>query len=359
MIKFFNVFNVGKPLKYRDATASLHGFFKTQHRIDRKRGAFQVGCRHKYLLCQHGRMEDKGSMSLGQNLQFLRKRDNLTQEGLAEHMQVSRQTISKWESDASYPEMDKLLQLCDMFGCSMDELLRGDLEQMYVEDVCGYDAHMNSFIRRITAGVVLLIVGAGMIIAMEALAVNEYISVAAFLFCVLISVTILVVSGLEHSHFTEKNKNMPMIYKQDEVDEFNGKKFPMLIAGGVAVIIGGVIIQQVLSHILADMMGAKAEDAASSVFLFIVAVGVGLLVYGGLQKSKYNIEEYNKSINPTEEEKRQDDRVGAWCGSIMMAAAAIYLIGGFGFHGFGTWWVVFPVGGIICGIAVMLLKMKK
>ena len=48
-------------------------------------------------------------MSLGENLQFLRKKNNITQEQLAEQLDVSRQSVSKWESDSSYPEMDKLL----------------------------------------------------------------------------------------------------------------------------------------------------------------------------------------------------------------------------------------------------------
>ena len=64
-------------------------------------------------------------MSFGENLQFYRKRRSITQEQLAEQLGVSRQTVSKWEADSSYPEMEKILQLCDMFGCSMDTLLRG------------------------------------------------------------------------------------------------------------------------------------------------------------------------------------------------------------------------------------------
>lgn len=48
-------------------------------------------------------------MSLGENLQFLRKRNDITQEQLAEKLNVSRQSVSKWESDTAYPEMDKLL----------------------------------------------------------------------------------------------------------------------------------------------------------------------------------------------------------------------------------------------------------
>ena len=67
-------------------------------------------------------------MSFGQNLQFLRKMSNkMTQEELAEKLNVSRQTISKWELDTVYPEMNKLIELCNLFSCSMDQLVREDI----------------------------------------------------------------------------------------------------------------------------------------------------------------------------------------------------------------------------------------
>lgn len=58
-------------------------------------------------------------MSLAENLQFLRKQKNITQEQLAEQLEVSRQSVSKWESAQSYPEMEKLLQICSMFHLSL------------------------------------------------------------------------------------------------------------------------------------------------------------------------------------------------------------------------------------------------
>ncbi len=67
-------------------------------------------------------------MSFGKNLQFLRRMHNsMTQEELAGIMKVSRQTISKWESDAAYPEMEKAIELCNYFSCSMDRLMREDM----------------------------------------------------------------------------------------------------------------------------------------------------------------------------------------------------------------------------------------
>lgn len=67
-------------------------------------------------------------MFLGKNLQFLRKNNgNMTQEKLAERMGVSRQTVSKWESGEAYPELTKLVELCDIFSCKLDSLLRDDM----------------------------------------------------------------------------------------------------------------------------------------------------------------------------------------------------------------------------------------
>ena len=63
-------------------------------------------------------------MYFSENLRFLRQlRREMTQENLAEQMGVSRQTVSKWESGAAYPELDKLIELCQYFNCSMDAML--------------------------------------------------------------------------------------------------------------------------------------------------------------------------------------------------------------------------------------------
>lgn len=74
-------------------------------------------------------------MSFGQNLLFLRKlRKGMTQEELADQLCVSRQTVSKWETDTGYPEIEKLLILCDLFSCTLDQLIREDLKLS--DDAC-------------------------------------------------------------------------------------------------------------------------------------------------------------------------------------------------------------------------------
>ncbi|WP_236632658.1 helix-turn-helix transcriptional regulator [Bifidobacterium xylocopae] len=66
-------------------------------------------------------------MSFRTNLHCLRSQRHMTQEQLAMLVGVSRQAVSKWESEKAYPEMDKLLAICDLFGCTLDDLVLGDV----------------------------------------------------------------------------------------------------------------------------------------------------------------------------------------------------------------------------------------
>ena len=85
-------------------------------------------------------------MSFGKNLQYLRQLSkNMTQEALAEKLNVSRQTISKWEMDAANPEMDKALEICKIFNCTLDNLFREEMDKrsdsysnLRVEEVAGF-----------------------------------------------------------------------------------------------------------------------------------------------------------------------------------------------------------------------------
>lgn len=66
-------------------------------------------------------------MSLGNNISLLRKQKKLTQEQLADRMRVTRQTVSRWESDEVVPELDRLVEMCGIFACKLDSLVREDL----------------------------------------------------------------------------------------------------------------------------------------------------------------------------------------------------------------------------------------
>ena len=69
-------------------------------------------------------------MELGKRLKEYRNRFGMTQDDLAEKLYVTRQTISSWENDKSYPDIHSLLMLGEVFNVSLDALVKGDIEIM-------------------------------------------------------------------------------------------------------------------------------------------------------------------------------------------------------------------------------------
>ena len=68
-------------------------------------------------------------MNTGEKIARLRKENNYTQEQLAALLGVSRQSVSKYESGVTYPETDKLIHLSELFGCTVDYLLKDNVEE--------------------------------------------------------------------------------------------------------------------------------------------------------------------------------------------------------------------------------------
>jgi len=66
-------------------------------------------------------------MKFSEKLQYLRKERNMSQEVLADLLDVSRQSVSKWESGQTYPEMDKLISMCSIFKCTLDDLTNDEV----------------------------------------------------------------------------------------------------------------------------------------------------------------------------------------------------------------------------------------
>lgn len=295
-------------------------------------------------------------MSLGENLQFLRKKENITQEQLAERLEVSRQSVSKWESDTTYPEMDKLLQICELFRCSMDDLLKKDISAVYVEDKAHYDAHFNQFSKMIALGVGLILFG---------ISVSQFLSIglapeikalsdAVLLIFVIFAVAIFIVMGLRHSEFERKNPYIEDFYSEEEIDRFH-KKFPVMIVTGVVLILIGMVISTVGDSIL-----PKEDELVNSVFFLFITAAVPVLVYAGMQKGKYDIKEYNKMHDKESKEYKKEQLLWTVCGCIMLVAFMIYLICGFGFDAWGMpAALILPVGGIICGIVCLFMNIKK
>lgn len=72
-------------------------------------------------------------MELGNKIKYYRGEKNFSQEELAERVYVSRQTISNWENNKSYPDINSIVLLSEIFEISIDNLIKGDVEQMKKE----------------------------------------------------------------------------------------------------------------------------------------------------------------------------------------------------------------------------------
>lgn len=69
-------------------------------------------------------------MELGKQIKRYRSELNLSQEELADKVFVSRQTVSNWENDKNYPDIKSLVLMSEVFGVSLDNLVKGDIEKM-------------------------------------------------------------------------------------------------------------------------------------------------------------------------------------------------------------------------------------
>lgn len=290
-------------------------------------------------------------MAFSDNLQFLRGAAGETQEQLAEILEVSRQSVSKWESGQSFPEMETLLRICDLYKVDMDTLLRGSVEKSRVTDIARYDDFMNRFSRRIALAVGGIILGVAVMGFLEVSGVPEMFCAAIFLLAVTAAVVVFVASGIQYSGFCKRYPTVTDFYTQDQRDAFQ-RKFVWLMAGGVGAILFGIVMMLLGEGVFGE---GVYDEGMSAVFLAIVAAAVTAFVYGGLQKSKYDVAKYNRENNPTPEAKARQDLIGAICGALMTLVTAVYVGLGLALNLWGTAWWVFAVGGILCGVVSILL----
>lgn len=98
-------------------------------------------------------------MKFGDKLIKLRKKNGMSQEDLANLLNVSRQSVSKWESNNTYPETDKIVQICNIFNCSMDDLINDkitDIEEVERKEKNNLNIALDSLLEFITKTINML-----------------------------------------------------------------------------------------------------------------------------------------------------------------------------------------------------------
>lgn len=113
-------------------------------------------------------------MEFSNRLYELRKQKGLSQEELANRLNVTRQTVSKWEVGDSTPDMEKLIALCDLFDVSMDELVMGK-EAVKQENSSKTDSDEKKML--IKKGLKVISIFAGIILAIDVISMIVYFAV--------------------------------------------------------------------------------------------------------------------------------------------------------------------------------------
>lgn len=295
-------------------------------------------------------------MSFSENLQFLRSRAGATQEQLAERLGVSRQSVSKWESDQSYPEMDTLLRICELYDINLDTLLRGSVEESRVEDTAKYDAFMTRFARRIAGATGGIIAGVGLCGLLDALGVPELLVGFVLLLIIAVCAVIFAASGIQHDIFRKRYPVIADFYTQAQKDAFH-QRFVWYIAGGVGAILFAVALFTLFFFVFPEE--EPYESYGMAFFLLIIAGAVMTFIYAGISDDKYNIAKYNRNNNPTPEAKKRLNLMGSIQAAMMLLATAVYVGLGLTRDLWSTAWWIFAVGGILCGVVAVVLDPYK
>lgn len=296
------------------------------------------------------------NMSLGENIQFYRNKAGITQEQFAERLSVSRQSVSKWESNTTYPEMEKLLQMCTMFSCSLDTLLRGDAESMSFEDTEKYDKHMNGFSLTMSVGVGLLFFGVTVLLALLGIGISVPLATVAMLVFVIASIMTMTYAGMGHDAYMRKHPQIKPFYTEEEI-ETSERKFRLTMTLSVGLLFLGVL-WIVGSYALPVLSGSLGRQAYIAIAMLIFGIAVAIMTYSGMQKDKYDIEKYNQTNTPEARKavKKYDENspVGKWCGSVFVLAIAAFLVMGLGWQLWHPAWVVFPAAIFLCAVGAIV-----
>ena len=142
-------------------------------------------------------------MTIGDRLLKLRRERNLSQEDLANELDVSRQTISKWETNQSMPDFDKIVPICKYFGITTDELLTGDKDIIEAKAT----TVKNNFARNIALAVTLYIVSVVALIICAAQFNEPIIGVSIFFIIIAMATGLLVYNGIYYKKESKEKKS--------------------------------------------------------------------------------------------------------------------------------------------------------
>lgn len=313
-------------------------------------------------------------MILAEKVMQLRKKNGWSQEELAEKLNISRQSVSKWESGASIPDIDKIIAMSGLFGVSTDYLLKDEIEEeqfsetedvyekpqsrsISLEDANLFMNLTRSLAGRIAAAVSLCILSPIPLILMGGL--SEYgkagisenmaggLGVSILLVLIAIGVAVLILSGmkLEKYEYLEKEEISLQYGVQGIVskkrEDFSATFRTCVVIGTVLCILG-----------VMPVMVAAGFDASDLTLIYctagllaIVAVGVFFFVWSGCIQGSY--QKLLQEGDYTPEKKSLSKKTSFFPGIYWCLVTAIFLGVGLYSDGWKLAGLIWPIAGLL------------
>lgn len=320
-------------------------------------------------------------MILAEKIVRLRKQIGWSQEELAEKMNVSRQSVSKWEATNSIPDLNKIIMLAEIFEVSTDYLLKDDVEktesindglekntiQISLEQAVKYVENKIKMAHLIAKGVFLCIVSVVPLITLLALVETNQLSITSNVASAIGVVFILVMISIGISFFIRTNQyengissiddeEFELAYGvysafEEKLQKFRGTynlrlsvSISLFIFSFVPLMFGSMLFK-----------GSEITLMMLNVLLLMLAIGIYLLVPTSAKYEAYNsilLEGSNKT-----NKSRRVKRVEKLAAFYWPLLTAIYIGWSLWTMDWGVTWIVWPVGAILFAALVGLMEL--
>lgn len=315
-------------------------------------------------------------MILADKIIMLRKKSGWSQEALAEKLNVSRQSVSKWEGAQSIPELDKIIVLSMLFGVSTDFLLRDEQE---VEEYTEGDGDIEPSVRRVSieeanqfldvkeatgkqiafatflcilSPICLFLLGAAAEAGLMRISENVVgaIGLIALIGIIIPAVAIFIFAGRKTEPFQFlENEVIETAYgvsgmvrerKNSYRDTYT--KYNVL---GTCLCIASVIPLFTFMAFPEDGISVFYGALAVSLTLLLVAIGVVFFIVGNINWA--SMQKLLEEGDYTRKKKTQSHGLGAIAGVYWLVVIAGYLAHGLYTNDWGNNWIVWPVAGVL------------
>lgn len=332
-------------------------------------------------------------MTLGDKIISLRKQQGWSQEDLAEQLEISRQSVSKWESAASIPELDKIIKMSEIFHVSTDYLLKEEMEEPEKENIMDMQSwelkkkkkiqnvsleeaenfmHLTKEVSpKIAFAVVLCILSPVCLILFSGFSEFGFLGVTMtenmaaglgitiLLIFVAIAVVIFIIYGTKLSKYEYLEKECFTLQQgvermvEERKKEFE-TRFRYSISAGVVLCILGVI-----PLILGAIVGANEMICIFCVIilLLLVACAVFLFVSSGSIYGSY--EKLLQIAAYTLNNKQLNKSLPSFSGAYWCFITALYLGISFYFENWGRTWIIWPVAGVVFAAIFIIYRNRK